>query len=77
MPEYHIHCGLDEIYAGVLKKNSTEWRTKSPVTDEAINAVRDYLFVKIKDGDSFGYSWDLNSDSTIDLLVKITEKRKN
>ena len=39
MPEYHVNCGLDEIYAGVLKKNSTEWRTKSPVTDEAINAV--------------------------------------
>ena len=56
MPEYHINCGLDEIYAGVLKKNSTEWRTKSPVTDEAINAVRDYLFVKIKDGDSFAVS---------------------
>lgn len=78
MPEYHVGCGLAEIYAGILKKNNTEWRTKSPVTEEAINAVRDYLFIRIKDGDSsFGYSWDLNSDLTIDLLVKITEKRKN
>ena len=77
MPEYHINCGLDEIYAGVLKKNSTEWRTKSPVTEEAINAVRDYLFIKIKDGDSFGYSWDLNSNEKIELFVKITKKREN
>ena len=77
MPEYHINCGLDEIYAGVLKKNSTEWRTKSPVTEEAINAVRDYLFIKIKDGDSFGYSWDLNSNEKIELFVKITRKREN
>ena len=60
-----------------MKKNNTEWRIKSPVIEEAINSVRDYLFIKIKDGYSFGYSWDLNSDSTIDLLVKITEKRKN
>lgn len=77
MPEYHVNCGLDEIYAGIPKKNSTEWRTKSPVTSEAILAVRDYLFGKIKDGDSFGYTWDLDSNSTIDLLVKITKKRKN
>ena len=77
MPEYHVSCGLDEIYAGILKKNRAEWKTKSPVTNEAINAVRDYLFAQIKDGDLFGYNWDLNSDLTIDLLVKITEKRKN
>lgn len=77
MPEYHVNCGLDEIYAGVLKKNSTEWRTKSPVTEEAIEAVRNYLFMKIKNNDSFSYSWDLNSNSTIELLVKITKKGKN
>lgn len=77
MPEYHVNCGLDEIYAGVLKKNSTEWRTKSPVTKEAIEAVRNYLFMKIKNNDSFSYSWDLNSNEKIELLVKITKKEKN
>ena len=77
MPEYHINCGLDEIYAGVFKKNSTEWETKTPVTQEAIEAVRNYLFMKIKNNDSFSYSWDLNSNEKIELLVKITKKGEN
>ncbi len=43
MAEYHVGCGAFGIYAGMLKPNGTEWRTKSDVTDEAISAAAQYL----------------------------------
>lgn len=42
MAEYHVGCGLFDIYAGTLK-NGNEWRSKSEVTDEALHAVATYL----------------------------------
>ena len=43
MAEYHIGCGALEIYAGRLNKNKTMWLDKSEATEEAINAVAQYL----------------------------------
>lgn len=43
MAEYHVGCGLAGIYAGILKKNGEEWRTKSEVTHEALCAVAQHL----------------------------------
>ena len=43
MSEYHVSCGMFGIYAGTVKKNGTEWKDKTRVTDEAIEAVRDWL----------------------------------
>ena len=37
-----------------------EWQNKSLVTDEAVDAVHDYLFLNMKPGDKTnGYSWKL------------------
>lgn len=50
MPEYHVGTGIFGIYAGTLmppkEGKPTMWRNKSEVTDEAINAVRDYMLDK-------------------------------
>ena len=43
MNEYHIGCGAFGIYAGILNKNKTMWKNKSEVTNEALDAVAQYL----------------------------------
>lgn len=43
MADYHVGCGAFAIYAGTLNKSGNLWRTKSEVTNEAINAVAQYL----------------------------------
>lgn len=78
MAEYHVGCGLFGIYAGVLK-NKDEWKYKTECTDEAINAVRDYMVSeclggfdcsKAKNG---GYEWKLKDGRTVELRVTIKE----
>ena len=73
MAEYHVGCGLAGIYAGTLKpKKKDEWQNKSLVTDEAVDAVRDYLFLNMKPGDKTnGYSWKLQDGRTIELVVHV------
>ena len=48
MAEYHVGCGLAGIYAGTYKKNGTEWRNKSEVSNEAFCAVALYLLFNDK-----------------------------
>ena len=43
MNEFHVGYGLFGIYAGLIKKNGTEWKSKTDVTKEAIDAVAGYL----------------------------------
>lgn len=43
MTEYHVGCGAFGIYAGTLNKNKTMWKNKSDVTNEALDAVAQYL----------------------------------
>jgi hypothetical protein len=43
MADYHVGCGAFAIYAGTLNKGGKLWRTKSEVTEEAINAVAQFL----------------------------------
>jgi len=76
MAEYHVGCGLAGIYAGTLKKNKQEWMNKSDVTDEAIDAVRDYFFGKMEYAEktSYGYSWKLKDGRLLKLFVTISEE---
>lgn len=50
MAEYHVGCGIAGIYAGIIKPNGYEWKTKSNVTNEAIAAVAVYMGGKIDPG---------------------------
>lgn len=43
MADYHVGCGAFYIYAGTLDKSGKLWKNKSNVTDEATNAVAQYL----------------------------------
>ena len=43
MAEYHVGCGITGIFAGTLNKKGEMWVNKSDVTDEAINAVAQFL----------------------------------
>lgn len=83
MAEYHVGCGAFAIYAGTLNsKNKNEWQNKSEVTNEAIEAVRDYIVENElggfqSDKKSGGYEWKLNDGSTVELRVTIKEGTDN
>lgn len=74
MQKYHVSAGLCGIYAGTLK-NEREWKDKSNCTDEALEAVRDYLCDEfIKDGNiSGGYEWKRKDGKVVELRVTLKE----
>ena len=73
MAEYHVGCGAFAIYAG----NKTE------CTDEAIDAVRDYMVRECLGGfdcskaKSGGWSWKLKDGRTVELIVSIKGDNEN
>lgn len=77
MAEYHVGCGAFAIYAGTLNKSKTMWQNKTECTDEAINAVRDYMVGKLLGGfdcektDKSGYEWKLKDGRTVKLTIDI------
>lgn len=81
MPEYHVGAGIFGIYAGTLmppkEGETTMWRNKSDVTDEAINAVRDYMLdncIKEKEGKTEGgYKWERKDGKTVVLMIKVVD----
>lgn len=77
-PEYHVSCGAFGIYAGTLMPNKELWRNKSDVTDEAIAAVRDYLFSEfIRDGKTQGgYEWTRKDGRVVKLMIVAEETEK-
>ena len=79
--KYRVACGAFGIYAGTLKTNGVEWKDKSDCTDEAIEAVRDYLVqeclggLDCSRGHNGGYSWKLKDGRTVKLMVTIEEEK--
>lgn len=81
MAEYHVGCGAFGIYAGILEKNKKYWKYKSCVTDEAIEAVRDYMVENLCGFDSLddkrvptgGWQWTMNDGRVVELRVTIKE----
>lgn len=78
MADYHVGCGSFGIYAGVLK-NKDKWKDKSECTEEAIEAVRDYIVMEELGGLdcskslSGGYEWTLKDGRKVKLIVSIEE----
>ena len=72
--QYHVAAGLAGIYAGIAKPNSHEWSRKSEVTDEAINAVRDYMFAEAAatNQDTLTYYWTRKDGRTVSLSLHIS-----
>ena len=74
MSEYHVGCGLFGIYAGKLKKNkSDEWQDKSEVTEEALQAVANYMYDKTQQENTneYGYAWTLRDGRALKLICKV------
>lgn len=76
MAEYHVACGLAGIYAGTFRKNKTdEWLNKSDVTNEAINAVVNYMYCKIpNDSNRFAYGFKMRDGKYVRLLIESADK---
>lgn len=79
MAEYHVGCGCFGIYAGTLNPRNKElWKNKSEVTDEAINAVRDYMILELLGGmdctkaKTGAYEWD-GGKGIIELRITIKD----
>lgn len=79
MAEYHVGCGAFGIYAGTLNsKNKNLWQNKSEVTDEVINAVRDYMVQNELGGydteiKTQGYIWTLKDGRIVELRITIKD----
>jgi hypothetical protein len=79
MAEYHVGSGLFAIYAGTLNKDKTMWKNKTECTDEAINAVRDYMVTELLGGvdcrkaKTSGYEWTLKDGRIVELRVTIKD----
>lgn len=78
MAEYHVGCGAFCIYAGTLNsKNKNLWQNKTECTDEAINAVRDYMVqeclggFECPKGSTGGYEWTLKDGRIVELRVTV------
>ena len=80
--KYHVAAGLFGIYAGILK-NKDEWKDKTECTDEAIEAVRDYMVSECLGGfdcskqETGGYSWKLKDGRCVELRVTIKGEMEN
>lgn len=84
MAEYHVGCGAFAIYAGTLNsRNKSLWQNKTECTDEAINAVRDYMIqgllggLDCRRGTPSGYQWKLEDGRVIELRVTIKDGANN
>jgi hypothetical protein len=80
MAEYHVGCGAFGIYAGTLNaKNKTLWQNKTECTDEAINAVRDYMIFELLGGfdckktDTSAYQWTMKDGRIVELRITIKQ----
>ena len=84
MAEYHVGCGAFGIYAGTLdSRNKNKWKNKTEVTDEAIEAVRNWLVLDCLGGTTSpkektgGYQWKLKDGRIVELRVSIKDKEDN
>lgn len=79
MDEYHVSAGAFGIYAGRINKKGDKWLEKSDVTDEALCAVRDYLYDQAisEDKNLWGYEWDRKDGKVVELIVKIRSGETN
>ena len=80
MAEYHIGCGPLALYAGTLNsRNKRLWQNKTECTDEAINAVRDYMVQEClggfdcKNKKTGGYQWTLKDGRIVELRISIKD----
>ena len=80
MAEYHVGCGAFGIYAGTLEpSNKNLWKNKSEVTDEAIEAVRDYMVSDLlgvfscSKATSSGWEWTLQDGRCVELRITIKD----
>ena len=75
MAEYHIRCGLFGIYAGTLLKTGKGFLNKSEVTKEAINAVMQYMYLKVPKGkNSFAYAQKMLDGKYVRLSIEVADK---
>ena len=74
MNGYHVGCGLAGIYAGTLNPKGDSWRNKSNVTNEAINAVVNYMYMQIPNGENcFAYGFKMRDGKYVRLKIEVSD----
>ena len=73
MAQYHVGCGLRDIYAWTLKKSGA-WCSKSKVTMEAVTAVVQLMYNRIPEGEnSFTYGFKMPTGDYVKLRVESSD----
>ena len=78
MPEYHVGCGLQFIYAGKLNKNKTDWADKSEVTQEAYTAVFQHIKEDMETDKALGrkYKFNFRDGVVFEVSCKIKKPKE-
>lgn len=80
MVEYHVGSGMFGIYAGTLNPERKDGlricRNRNSVTDEAIEAVKEYMKNQtiMEKSDFYSYTWNVENGKKIVLSLEIKEK---
>lgn len=78
-PVYHVGAGAFGIYAGTVDKSGKFWKSKTDVTEEVVDALRDYLTMIAeseghKSGDNIaGWEWTRKDGKKIILGLSIKD----
>lgn len=75
MTEYHVRKGTvyPRIYAGIIKKDGSQWQRKSDVTDEAIAAVLELWAEEAKKWQGKGMEWTFDNVQGYKFTVTATK----
>lgn len=74
MSSYHVGWGLAGIYAGTLNPKGDTWRNKSDVTNEAIRAVVNYMYMQIPNGENcFAYGFKMRDGKYVRLKIEASD----
>lgn len=75
MPEYHVSCGFQYIYAGKLSRGKADWADKSEVTQEAYAAVFQHVKEDMEAHKELGRTYKFNFRNGVVLEVRCKIKK--
>lgn len=79
MAEYHVASGAFGIYAGTVnpkcKDGTQTWKSKSEVTDEAIEAVKTYMKMQANINKSNYYSFTWKKENGEETVLSLEIKK--
>lgn len=65
------------VVAGTIDSETDTWIEPHDVTQMAVEAVRDYMAVQMKDNRSIGIKWQMEDNKEMHLILSLNDKIGN